>query len=209
MNNYNALLTIPPTILALVGGMCIYLYREKFGGFFVVDLTSRLDRKIPFYPIWVWPYVFLFFPSIVLLAFSIDSFQDYFLVLISFSVVLAVQIVVSLVVKVSVPHEWRSFESKCVSSRFLKFVHSFDKGGNCFPSLHVAIGTLAAVHASAAVHAPLGAVTHYSWVLPGLIGLSAVFLKQHLIVDVIAGVLLGIVGGGVYWIMTVCVGQSN
>ncbi len=62
-----------------------------------------------------------------------------------------------------------------------------DRGMNCFPSLHVALATIAAF-CCARADRRLGV---FAWTLTGLIAASSLLLKRHYIVDLPGGFALG------------------
>ena len=71
----------------------------------------------------------------------------------------------------------------------LGIIYRVDPPYNCFPSLHVA-HTLVSAFACWQVHRGVGiGLGVWAW----LIGLSALFTKQHYAVDVVAGFLVGII----------------
>ena len=61
----------------------------------------------------------------------------------------------------------------------------FDASSNCFPSLHVSVATLAACLA-------FGEVGWAVVLFPVLIAVSCVFTKQHYLIDLPIGALLGL-----------------
>jgi membrane-associated phospholipid phosphatase len=63
-----------------------------------------------------------------------------------------------------------------------------DRGMNCFPSLHVALAAIAAL-CCARRDARLGAA---AWTLTALIALASLLLKRHYLVDIPAGLALGV-----------------
>jgi len=62
-----------------------------------------------------------------------------------------------------------------------------DRGMNCFPSLHVALATIAAF-CCARADRRLGV---FAWALTGMIALASLVLKRHYLVDIPAGLALG------------------
>lgn len=72
------------------------------------------------------------------------------------------------------------------STRFALFFD--DRGMNCFPSLHLAMATIAAL-CCARADRRLGAP---AWTLTGLIAISSLLLKRHYAVDLPAGIALGL-----------------
>jgi membrane-associated phospholipid phosphatase len=75
----------------------------------------------------------------------------------------------------------------------LRFLYDADPPYNCFPSLHVAHSFVSAL-ACTRLHRGLGAV---AIICAFLVGLSTLFIKQHYVLDVLAGMLLA---GLAYWI---------
>jgi membrane-associated phospholipid phosphatase len=76
----------------------------------------------------------------------------------------------------------------------LRANYSLDSRYNCFPSLHVAHSFLSAL-TSYRVHRGVGLIA-LLWAT--LIGISALYTKQHYVVDVIAGALLGFIAYAVF-----------
>jgi membrane-associated phospholipid phosphatase len=83
------------------------------------------------------------------------------------------------------PESWRDgIDKQSRSERFLAFVRTFDASSNSFPSMHTSVATLTAFH----LYPTLG---HWAFGFPVVIGLSCLFTKQHYLIDVPAGALLG------------------
>jgi membrane-associated phospholipid phosphatase len=106
-------------------------------------------------------------------------------------VLLALQMLFFVFFPVETPEKWRALnQGRGKSERFLAFVRRFDGASNCFPSMHVSVATLTALHLQSA----LGP---WVFLFPVLIALSCLFTKQHYLVDLPAGAALG-------WISFVC-----
>jgi membrane-associated phospholipid phosphatase len=87
--------------------------------------------------------------------------------------------------KIATPPHWRKqVAAKSASWRFLGFVQHYDGESNCFPSMHTSVSTLAACLA----WNELGPVVV---IFPLLIAVSCVFTKQHYLLDLPAGAVLG------------------
>lgn len=72
-------------------------------------------------------------------------------------------------------------------SGLLQFIYSCDPPYNAFPSLHVALSAVVAVYF-------IYIKSKWSWafvIMASMISISTLFVKQHFIVDVLAGVMLG------------------
>lgn len=147
--------------------------------------SARLDDLFPYWPIWSWVYSFLYYPAIIYLIWVVGSPRHYNHMAMSFFVLLALQMAFFLFFPVETPQHWRTInQGKTWSERFLQYVQKFDAPLNCFPSMHVSVATLTAMHA----HATLG---HWAFAFPVLIAISCVFTKQHYIVDLPFGAALG------------------
>ncbi len=162
--------------------------------------ASRFDEKIPFRPKWVWIYSGAYYPFIVLPIFTLSSLTEFYSACLSYVVLLFVHIIISFFYPVRTPAEWRSYSASCASTKFLKFIQRIDKGGNCFPSMHVAVAALTAIHITANAFNELGLVVFVVWLLPMLISASAVYTKQHFCADIAPAFLLaGAIYGGYYY----------
>jgi membrane-associated phospholipid phosphatase len=89
---------------------------------------------------------------------------------------------------VQTPPSWREHTTgNTLTHRFIRYIHTFDKANNCFPSMHVSVSTLTSLHLLTN-YPPLGL-----WVcaFPALIALSALYTKQHFFLDLIPGAIVG------------------
>ena len=149
------------------------------------ELKLPIDDLIPYRPRWVWIYSFLYYPVIVAINWAVTSSRHFLYVALSYVLLLGFQMAFFTLVPVATPVAWRACNARRGrSERFLAFVQSLDGRSNSFPSKHTSVATLTALH----LWPMLG-----GWVLlfPALIGLSCLYTKQHYIVDVPAGALLG------------------
>ena len=116
---------------------------------------------------------------------TITSPRHFLYVAVSFMLLLGFQMVFFLLLPVATPVEWRTgVTGKGCSERFLAYVQSFDARTNSFPSMHTSVATLTALH----LYPYVGPLV---FAFPALIALSCLFTKQHYIVDLPAGALLG------------------
>jgi membrane-associated phospholipid phosphatase len=147
--------------------------------------SSKLDDYFPYWPIWAWVYSFLYYPAIVYLNWVVASPRHFNHLAMSFFILLALQMAFFLFFPVETPERWRTInQGKTWSEKFLRYVQKFDAPSNCFPSMHVSVATLTALHA----HATLGP---WAFAFPVLIAISCVFTKQHYLVDLPFGAVLG------------------
>jgi membrane-associated phospholipid phosphatase len=149
------------------------------------ELRLPIDDWIPYRPHWVWVYSLLYYPVILYVNWILESPGHFTHVAASYLLLLFLQMAFFILFPVVTPPSWRSSERRrTLSERFLSLVQRFDASSNSFPSMHVSVAMLTALH----LHSRLG-----PWVFgfPILIALSCLFTKQHYVVDLPAGAALG------------------
>lgn len=148
-------------------------------------LRSPVDDRIPYRPGWVWIYSFLYYPVILLINVTTPSSRHFLYVVISYVVLLLMQMTVFLLFPVATPAEWRTCNGQVTrSERFLAFVQRIDARNNSFPSMHTSVAVLTALH----LYPSFGMAI---FVFPLLIALSCLYTKQHYVVDLPAGACVG------------------
>lgn len=178
----------------VIGMYQIFFWVQRNNYFFKTRCFKiKLDDKIPFWPIWVWVYNFLYYVMIGYVITSINSIeQGVFLIFWSF-VLLVLQCICFLVYPSTVPPKWRKYKADTLSTKFLKFVQGKDNGRNCMPSMHMSVATYVSLIL-------LPVLSYWSFAFIGLIALSCLFVKQHQILDIIPGIFLGWL---VYYLMMI------
>jgi membrane-associated phospholipid phosphatase len=133
----------------------------------------------------VWIYSFLYYPVILCANWMVESPSQFTRIAVSYILLLGLQMVFFIGFPVVTPRSRRpTRERGNTSERFLALVQSIDQQSNCFPSMHVSVAMLTALHLSASFG--LWTIT-----FPALIGLSCLFTKQHYVLDIPAGAALG------------------
>ncbi|PLW74923.1 phosphatase PAP2 family protein [Cohaesibacter celericrescens] len=186
------------SILLIVVGYKFYFLPQRFPIRGTRTPMTRLDHKIPFRPDWVWLYSGLYYPFMLSPVLFISDLNEYISLCVSFFLLLFTQIVVAFAFPVKAPTEWRNYAKHASwSTRFLAYVQRVDKGGNCFPSMHVAVAVLVALHLTQLN--TIDQVTHMAllWSIPVLVAISTLYTKQHLLIDLPAGAALAAM---VYWV---------
>jgi membrane-associated phospholipid phosphatase len=192
----------------------LFLYRWT-GGLYAADDGFRLDgvfggidNRIPFVPQMAVFYVYTYYPWIffTMLFFTFLEYEG-FMFGVSLFAVGIIAIVVYIFFPVSV-HWWRQelFANRLPDNFWAETMYRFykrDTSFNCFPSLHAAVSTV-----TACTWFQYWRVKRNSWrlfaalvsaILAAGTILSTLFVKQHYIVDEIAGMALGcIVSYSVY-----------
>jgi membrane-associated phospholipid phosphatase len=173
------------SVFLIVGVYQFYFWCQRNPAAQPREFRLPLDDRIPYRPRWVWIYSFLYYPVIVAINWTVTSPRQFLYVAISYMVLLGFQMAFFVFLPVATPAEWRTCVSgRGRSERFLAFVQSFDARSNSFPSMHMSVATLTALH----LYPAFGPVVI---LFPVLIGLSCLFTKQHYIVDLPAGAALG------------------
>lgn len=171
--------------ILIVGVYQFYFFTQRHPIRIARAFHSALDEKMPFWPIWSWVYSFLYYPAILYLNWIVTSSRHFNMIAFSYIVLLVMQMLCFLLYPVETPAHWRSYNTgKSAAERFLLFVQKFDAPSNCFPSMHVSVATLTALHA-------LPTLGPWVWAFPVLIALSCIFTKQHYLVDLPFGAALG------------------
>ena len=174
-------------ILAVIitGSYQIFFWVQRNNYFFKTRCFKiDLDDKIPFYPSWIWPYSFIYYIMIGLVVARIASLEEGVYLIFGGLMLLFFQSVFFLILPVTVPPEYRQYKADTLSKKFLRFVQGLDNGRNCFPSMHCSVATYVGL-----LLVPVFGV--YSYIFIGIIAVSCLFVKQHQVVDILPGILLG------------------
>ncbi|MBI2134720.1 phosphatase PAP2 family protein [Candidatus Woesearchaeota archaeon] len=175
-------------IVLIIGGYQFYFFCQR-----LVIIKSRslhifIDDWFPLYPIWVWIYTALYYPMIILAVFTVSSMEEFNYIALSFIILLFMHMAAFLLFPVELPKSWRQGVSgKNLSERLLKIVHKIDAPSNCFPSMHVSVAMLTALH----ILNNLPSIGLWIFLFPLLTALSALYTKQHYFLDVIPGAFFG------------------
>jgi hypothetical protein len=161
-------------------------------GLRTVDPTSSWDRALPLVAWFIWPYEACYvFP--VLSLFIVRDWHRFNVAILAILVANAAAFVVYLALPVAFPHPDLGAG---LSERVLAFEYAadFHPGANKLPSMHVAMSWIM-VRASWG-QARSRSVDAGLAVLLALLTVAPVFVKQHLLVDVVLGVPWGLAA---YW----------
>jgi membrane-associated phospholipid phosphatase len=171
--------------ILIIGSYQFYFWCQRNPFLAPRQFKLPLDEWIPYWPSWVWIYSCLYYPIILYLNFVIGSAREFTYVATSYMLLLALQMLFFVLLPVTTPRHWRGYNrERTLSERFLAVVQRIDAPTNSFPSMHVSVAMLTAMH----LVSHLGAV---AYAFPVVIALSCLFTKQHYVVDLPAGALLG------------------
>jgi membrane-associated phospholipid phosphatase len=181
--------------IALAAGT--YELLNHIGRSQLIDLSTPLDRQIPVVPVFVIPYlsfiplVFLVIPWMAVK--SRDVFRSFAL-----SVFISQMILnpLYLLVPATVPRP--ELASNDIFSTLLRdLVWKADEPLNTFPSNHVTLSVIAILALARLPYARRVVLPLQLWL--GLVCLSTMFVHQHIIWDVLSGI---VIGSAVYWLVS-------
>jgi len=168
----------------------------------VLFLRTPLDDLIPVVGPFVIPYVslrpFIYVSAVLFLLFRARIYRS---AAVSMIVVLAVSYAFYAFLQTYIDRP--AITGDDLFSRMIRDVYASDQPFNDFPSLHASLSTIFAIH-WLRVDRRLG-VPIAIWA--GLIVVSTVFVKQHYVPDVVAGVLLASVTS--WWSLRVLAGRGS
>ena len=185
MNSIDYFIDLILSVMLIIGVYQFYFWCQRHHHGTPRELRSLLDESVPYRPRWVWVYSGLYYPLILYLNLVMHSPREFTHIAMSYLLLLCIQMVFFVYVPVTTPAHWRALnQQRGVSERLLTLVQRFDARSNSFPSMHVSVATLTALH----LQPHLGAV---SLGFPALIALSCLYTKQHYVIDLPPGALLG------------------
>lgn len=179
----------PYLLFLLVIPLCAFIYEQlNKRTFHAIDLSTTLDHHIPFLPIFILPYgvwyEYLFFFLIYL------CFKNTKVYLKTISLIAASELICFIIFyffQTTVPRPL--IEGNQVLNKFVLMVYSYDRPYNCFPSIHV-LTCLSIMLGSAHIKNKHSAITACIYVIGFLIILSTLFVKQHVIYDLLGSAIL-------------------
>ncbi|HVA66864.1 MAG TPA: phosphatase PAP2 family protein [Elusimicrobiota bacterium] len=154
------------------------------------------DGLIPLEPAWVWIYL-LYYPFCVSAAFFPGVFRRarvFWAILLGFLFQFAAAGLIFYFFPTRIVHP--SVPGVGLSAQALRELYAVDSGHCIFPSLHVANTVFVSLVATRMLAKRWSALF---FIVAGIIAASTVLVKQHFLVDIPSGALLGILA---YWLAT-------
>ncbi len=171
--------------ITVVGGYQIFFWVQRNNYFFKTRCFKiSLDDMIPFWPSWIWVYNLIYYIMIGFVIVSVKSLEYAIFLIFGGLVLLFLQSILFMLLPAVVPPEWRAYKTDSLSARYLKFTQRVDNGRNCFPSMHISLSTYIGL-----ILYPT--ISYWAWIFVLFIILSSLFVKQHQVVDIVPGVILG------------------
>jgi len=155
------------------------------------NFLTNLDQKIPFIPEFIYIYFSLYLMFILYFGFFLQLFNKreiWTKIIPAIGTMLIIAFIFFIVVPSNYPRPKISSDTNSITYKLLVFLYQTDPPNNTTPSLHVASSTLLALIAYD--KSKIIGIVLTIWAL--LITLSTLFVKQHYLIDVIAGILLAL-----------------
>lgn len=185
MNTTDYIVNVILSVFLIVGVYQFYFWCQRNSVTEPRLLKFAIDDWIPYQPGWVWIYSCLYYPVILYINLVVKSQREFTYVAISYMILLSFHMLFFVLFPVTTPEHMRTCNGqRNLSERFLAFVQRIDQSSNCFPSMHTSVAVLTALH----LQPKLGP---WAWAFPALISLSCLFTKQHYLIDLPAGAVLG------------------
>ena len=184
----HALLTLYTPVYLLCGQYLEQTITTEF-----TALNSPIDNLIPFIPIFIIPYLLWFVYVAGSAVYFIFNSQRDFIKLMSFLIIGMTAYIIICYIFPNGLYEFRPAELRDdnIINRLVAWLYQTDTSTNVFPSIHVynSIGVHVAINKSDKIKSRF--IKNASFVLCVLICLSTIFLKQHSIIDVVGGCVMG------------------
>ena len=158
------------------------------------SLYTDLDQAIPFVKGFILPYMlWMPFLYLTLVYFFYRDRTAYYQTLMAYAGAVLICYAIYLIFQTTVPRP--ELVGTDLLSQFVRFVYTNDAPFNCFPSIHCMSSYLllhAAVRSKALPRKAVWVIGTIAWTIIA----STVFVKQHVVLDAAAGIMLG---HAAYW----------
>ncbi|MDM5197790.1 phosphatase PAP2 family protein [Fictibacillus enclensis] len=153
------------------------------------SLITSFDQQIPFIEAFIIPYVFWYiFIFGMLFYFFVYDRSLYYKTLLSLTTGMVICYVIYFFFQTTVPRP--PLDGNSIFTSMIRYIYSADEPYNCFPSIHVLssyLMVIASRHCKTKTPVFVASVALIGY----LIIFSTLFVKQHVILDAFAGILLG------------------
>jgi membrane-associated phospholipid phosphatase len=151
------------------------------------SLVTSADNSIPFIKVFILPYVGWYaFIFIMMVYLCYKDRETYFITLIAYMLGLVASFITFYLFQTTVPRP--EIIGSDYLSRMVLSIYRADKPYNCFPSIHVLTSFLM-IKAIMISSIRTKTNTFIVWASAILIIVSTLFIKQHVILDVVSGIV--------------------
>ena len=173
---------------ATAGGYQLYFWIQRNNRHLAAScLELPVDGLIAFRPRWIWIYSIGHYAMTGLTILSLQSLGAGVNLVFGGLMVLVAGCAIFYFFPTETPASFRSYEAGCLSARYLAFIQTMDSRRNAFPSMHCAMATYAGLMLVPTIGPWLG----YGYI--GLLAASCLYVKQHVLADIVGGIVLGLV----------------
>jgi membrane-associated phospholipid phosphatase len=154
----------------------------------VHNLETIFDTRIPFLKIFVLPYVsWYFFVFLTLIYFCLKDRKIYYKSLFSIDIGIVLCYIIFFFFQTTVPRP--ILKDSDILTKIIKLIYSVDNSYNCFPSIHVLDCFILMI---AITKSNIKNIINVSiiYTISVLIMLSTMFIKQHVLLDVLSGLFV-------------------
>jgi membrane-associated phospholipid phosphatase len=156
---------------------------------YAYNLNTVFDAKIPFITLFIIPYS-LWYPFIMstLLYLFFKERKEYYRALKSIDIGLLCCYIIYITFQTTVPRP--QLIGNDILTKLVGLTYALDEPYNCFPSIHVLTSYLV-IKSFYKVNIKNTLLKSIVFFMGGLIIVSTLFVKQHVILDLFSGILLG------------------
>ncbi|AZR73684.1 hypothetical protein BBF96_09975 [Anoxybacter fermentans] len=162
----------------------LFNHPKKFTFYFGIFL----DNFVPFTPYWIIPYI-IWYAYIPLVGFIIflNNRKFYLKLILSFNIGVLICFVIYSIFQTTVPRP--DVIGTDIFSQLVRIIYKNDLPYNCFPSIHV-LTTYLCMKVIKKVEEIKKNLKIFFIIIGWLINLSTLFVKQHVFLDLVSGILL-------------------
>lgn len=186
-SNWKNIIKRSSLMLIIIAVSFIYSALNKITGN-EAQIISKIDNYIPFCKYFIIPYV-LWYPyvGLFLILLCILDKKNYYRALVTLIVGMLLSDFIFYIFPTTVPRP--NVIGSDIFSKLVLLVYNNDQPCNCFPSIHVLNSMLMLLYVNKSVYFSK-VVKLISSIIAISIILSTVFVKQHVILDVVGGIVL-------------------
>jgi hypothetical protein len=172
----------------VAGGYQLYFWAQRNNQHIPAKcMKLAIDDWIPFWPDSIWLYSLLYYFMIGFTVMSIHDLAHGVHLIFGGLMLVATGAIIYYLYPTTVPLSFREFEVNSLSTRYLAFLQTMDNDRNAFPSMHCAVATYVGLTVTGMPI--IGMWLGYGFII--MITISCLTVKQHVLVDTVAGVALG------------------
>ena len=190
-NIYDILSIIAVKNIIILGGYQLYFWTQKnsYKKNKINLKLTKIDKLIPEIPKLYWIYSPFYY---IIFSISFLSLKDYKISILNGWIMMIHASIWFFWIPIETPKKFRkkikNIKTDKITKKIINLVHQNDTKGNACPSMHCAFS----IYLSFIIYENYNI---FSIIFPFIIALSCLFCKQHLIIDIIPGFIIGAIHG--------------